>query len=346
MSEPTGSAAQPGQEPGLVSVVMPVRNESGAIEGALRAALAQTYADLEVLVVDGASTDDTREKVRAIAQRDPRVRLLGNPARAISPALNVGLAAARGAYLARMDGHATVNAEYVARGVAHLDADPRIAAVGGIRLGEARSATGRAIALALSSPFGVGDSINHYAQEVTRTDHASFGVYRTEVARAVGGWDEALIANEDVDIDFRILAAGHEILFDPAMEITWHVRESLRDLARQYRRYGRGKGAMVAKNGPSAVRVRHLAAPGLVAGLAVAGGLVVARRPLAAAALTAPYGAAVLAASAWEAARAGQDSEANLGVLPAAFVAMHVPWGVGFYEGLVLRRRPAAASQR
>lgn len=330
----------------LVSIVMPVRNESAAITTAVQSALAQTYQPVEVLVVDGQSTDDTRDQVRGMAEHDDRIRLLDNPDRAISPALNVGLAAARGTYLARMDGHATVNPEYVANGVAHLAADQRLAAVGGIRVGQATTATGRTIALALSSPFGVGDSINHYATEVMRTDHASFGVYRVDVARAVGGWDSGLIANEDVDFDLRILQAGHEILFDPSMLINWHVRETVPDLARQYRRYGRGKGAMVRKNGRSAVRVRHLAAPALVAAAGVAAGLLGTGHPRLAAATLAPYAAGVLGASAWELRSADRRAGTNPAVLPAAFMAMHLSWGVGFYEGLVLRRRPAASSLR
>lgn len=332
--------------PELVSIVMPVRNESAAIRAALGSALAQTYDPIEVLVVDGESQDDTREQVAAMSAQDPRIRLLHNPERAISPALNVALAAARGTYLARMDGHATVNPEYVANGVAHLLADAQLAAVGGIRAGQATTPTGRAIALALSSPFGVGDSINHYATEVMPTDHASFGVYRTDVARAVGGWDTALIANEDVDFDLRILQTGRTILFDPSMIISWHVRETIPDLARQYRRYGRGKGAMVGKNGPRAVRARHLAAPALTGALALSAALLATGRPRAAAVLAVPYAAGLLGASAWELRSAARRAGVNLLALPAAFAAMHLPWGVGFFEGLVLRRRPAASSLR
>lgn len=330
----------------LVSILMPVRNEEAAIAGALASALAQTYEPIEVLVVDGRSTDRTREVVSQIAARDPRVRLLDNPKQAISPALNVGLAAARGAFIARMDGHATVNPEYVEIGVGHLQADPSVAAVGGQKVGVAESATGKAISLALSSPFGVGDSINHYATQVQETDHSSFGVYRTDVARSVNGWDEELVANEDVDFDFRILAQGHRILYDPDMIINWHVRETVRDLGRQYRRYGRGKGAMVAKNGMGAIRARHLAAPALVAALAVAGGLAVAGHPKLALGLVAPYATAVTAAgAATYLAGRKEQSEAAPWAVPAAFVAMHSSWGLGFFEGLA-GRRPSAASRR
>jgi succinoglycan biosynthesis protein ExoA len=261
-----------------VSVVMPVRNEERSVAGAITSVLRQSETDLELLVVDGGSTDATLREVEQIAAVEPRVRVLHNPQRTIPHALNVGLASARGRYLARVDAHAAVNDTYLERGVAALDADPAVAAVGGRRIGVAATPSGVAAATALSSRFGVGDSINHYSLVAQDTDHASFGVFRVDVLRSVGGWDVNLPVNEDVDIDHRILAAGHRIRFDPQMCIYWHVRESLPALGRQYRRYGRGKAAMVHKNGRGAIRIRHLAPPTLVLGLtgaalATAGGL-------------------------------------------------------------------------
>jgi succinoglycan biosynthesis protein ExoA len=310
------------QIPGLVSVLMPVRNEADSVEGAVASVLGQAYPSLELLVVDGRSDDATAAIVERLAAADPRIRLLDNPARGIATGLNVGLDAARGEFVARVDAHASVNDEYLALGVAHLLSAPDLAAVGGRRTGVAGTTTGRAIALALSSPFGVGNSINHYGTEVQPTDHASFGVYRASVARQVGGWDPALAVNEDVDFDFRILAAGYGIRY--------------------------GKGAMVRKNGPSAVRPRHLAAPALVGTLALSGVAVLVRRPAVAVLLTAPYVVAVGAASivTWRrAVAAGQSAGVDPGTLPGAFVAMHTGWGLGFLEGLA-GRAPHATSKR
>ncbi|MBK6761938.1 MAG: glycosyltransferase [Micrococcales bacterium] len=321
---------------------MPVRDEAGSVAGAVASVLQQTHQDLEVLVMDGRSSDDTRAIVEAIA--DPRVRLLDNPGISIPCGLNVGLQAARGEYVARVDAHARVNPEYIALALGHLVADADLAAVGGRRLTEASTPVGRTIGLALSSPFGVGDSINHYAMQAQRTDHASFGVYRTDVARAVGGWDENLPANEDVDFDFRILDQGFEILYEPAMEIHWQVRETLPDLAHQYRRYGRGKGAMVRKNGPSAVRLRHLAPPALVADLGLAGVAALIGRPRVALSLTAPY-AAVLAYATVRTRATAHRADASVAAFPAALATMHLSWGLGFLEGLA-GREAALGSQR
>jgi hypothetical protein len=201
---------------------------------------------------------------------------------------------------------------------------------------------GRAIAAATSSRFGVGNSINHYATAFQLTDHASFGVYRTAAARQVDGWDESLAVNEDVDFDHRLREAGYRIAYDPAMIISWHVRETIGSLFRQYRRYGRGKAAMVRKNGRRAVRTRHLAAPALVAGLTAA----MITSLWLPASLTLPglylVGVTAVAGATWW--RAPDRSEVSLLAMPAAFVATHVGWGLGFLEGLLLKSAPAVAT--
>lgn len=329
----------------LVSVVMPVRNEEKYVAAAIDSVLTQSCQDTEVIVADGRSGDATREVVTRLAGRDSRVRLMDNPAGTIPSGLNAGLHAARGRYVARVDAHARISHDYLARGVAELEADPHVAAVGGRRVGVAETATGRAVAAALSSPFGVGNSINHYGTERQDTDHASFGIYRSDVLQAVSGWDEQLRVNEDVDIDHRILAGGHRIRYDPDMLILWQVRETVRQLGRQYRRYGRGKAAMVRKNGPDAVRARHLAAPALVLGLGTSAALALTGHPRAAAALAVPYGVGVGAATAHTLrGRTQTGKELNPLALPGAFAAMHVGWGLGFLEGLVLRLEPAQSS--
>lgn len=325
----------------LVSVLMPVLNEESSVEAAVNSVLEQVDVDVEVLVVDGHSVDRTRELVAPLVGSDDRVRLLSNEKVSIPSGLNVGLAQSRGQYVARVDGHSTITPDYLARAVSALRQNPQMAGIGGKRLGVSSSSVGRAIALALSSRFGVGNSIYHYADTAQLTDHASFGVYRRDVAEAVGGWDEALPVNEDVDFDHRICRLGHVIGFDPEMQVSWQVRDSVPALFSQYRRYGRGKAAMVRKNGRGALRARHAAPPAAVVGGAALLLLGLHRPRLLA--LFSPYLLAVAVASveAWRRRSAQPTAPA---ALPAAFVAMHVGWGLGFLEGFVIGRTPALAS--
>lgn len=329
-----------------VSVLMPVRNEERSVAGAIRSVLEQTLQDVEVLVIDGQSDDATVTIVSELASTDPRVRLLHNPDRTIPHALNIGLRAARAPYVARVDAHASVSVDYLERGVTELDANPDVASVGGRRIGVGEGPTGHAVAAALSSPFGVGNSVNHYGGEAQDTDHASFAVSRADVLRSIDGWDESLLVNEDVDLDHRIGLAGFRIRYDPQMEIHWHVRRTVRDLGRQYRRYGRGKAAMVRKNGRSAVRLRHLAAPGLVAWMGGAALVAVTGHPRLAAAMAAPYAAGLVGATTVTQRKGYGQQQLRPLPLAGAFTAMHFGWGLGFLEGYLLRLTPAAASGR
>ena len=101
---------------------------------------------------------------------------LSNPAVTIPAGLNIGLKASRGEFVARVDGHARLSPDYFRHALEWLSADSRLAGVGGHRIGVARTRTGRSIGLALSSPYGIGNSINHYGKEHQLTDHATSGV--------------------------------------------------------------------------------------------------------------------------------------------------------------------------
>ena len=106
-----------------VSVLVPVFNEAAHIETVLTMMCDQQVpGGLEILVIDGGSTDGSREMVEKVSARDRRIRVLDNPARQIPMALNIGLRAARGSYIARMDAHTHYPAGYLATGLTRLEA--------------------------------------------------------------------------------------------------------------------------------------------------------------------------------------------------------------------------------
>jgi succinoglycan biosynthesis protein ExoA len=323
-----GGAHEPTTSPGLVSVVIPARDEEAAIDLAIRSVQRQSYQNLQIVVVDGGSQDRTVDLAKAIAAEDPRVEILHNPAGIIPRSLNVALAAARGQWLVRVDAHATVPVDYVERIVEHFTGGSW-GGVGGRKDGMGNGPVGEAIAAAMASPFGVGNSVYHYATEPQQVEHIPFGAYPVELARALGGWDERLRVNQDFEFDFRVRQAGHKLLLDPDLVIEWESRQSLRALYSQYFRYGRGK-AKVAGLHPSSVRARHLAAPALMVSLASAL-LAARRRPLLALILAGPYAIGVGVAALHTASKVPPGSRA---ALPGAFVAMHVGWGLGFWRGL------------
>jgi hypothetical protein len=321
----------PGAAPGaLVTVVVPARNEEAFIGACLDSILAQDERDLDVIVVDGGSADRTVQIVHEYMGRDARVRLLHNPEGIVPTALNVALMSARGRWLVRVDAHATIPPGYVRRAV-HLLETGRWGGVGGRKDGVGRTPAGRAVAEAMKSRFGVGNSTYHHGTRPQVVEHVPFGAYPTALARAMGGWDPRCAVNQDFEFDHRLTSQGYRILFDPTLVIQWHCRQSVLGLFRQYRRYGRGK-TLVVRLHPQSVKARHALPPALVAMLAGATA-VATRRPRLAAIAVLPYAAAVLAASV-VAGRGLADWPARLR-LPGAFLAMHVGWGLGFWEGAV-----------
>ena len=314
----------------LATVIIPARNEERSIGRCLESLLSQDHDALQIVVVDSSSQDRTRDVVRSYAGVDPRVELVSSPGSTIPAALNAGLRAARGRWLIRIDAHSVVPTNYVGICVHRLSTG-HWAAVGGRKHGVGHSPAGRAIAAALGSRFGVGNSFYHYGVEERTVDHVPFGAYPTALLRSVGGWNESVLANEDFELDYRLRQGGHELLFDPALTIEWQSRQTIRELFDQYRRYGRGKASVVRLH-PRSIGVRHVAAPALVAAL---GGSAIALpfRSSVALVSVAPYSAAIVAATAAVVARE-RDPEAAPWV-PAAFVAMHIGWGVGFWEGMV-----------
>lgn len=314
----------------LVSVVIPILNEVRTIDETMDSVLSQSYRNIEVLAIDGESDDGTLAKLNGWVQRDSRVQVLSNRRKAIPAALNLGLRNATGTFLVRVDAHSTIPKDYIERLVAHLESGT-LAGVGAKKTAVGSPPSGNAIAATLGSPFGVGGSAYHYATEPMETDHIPFGVYRIDLARELGGWDERLVANEDFEFDIRVRAAGGKLFLDPTVEVLWKCRSRIRDLAGQYRRYGRGK-ADVAFLHPAEVRIRHMAPPLAVAGL-VGSTALLPVWPLMLPVAAGGYLVLVLGMSIPIALTL--DSAADRGRVPGALAAMQLAWGWGMWEGLM-----------
>jgi succinoglycan biosynthesis protein ExoA len=311
-----------------VTVLIPARNEQGTISECLESVLAQSHVKLHVVVVDGVSDDGTREIIERFCERDPRVQLVVNTEQTIPRALDLGLEAARGRWLVRVDAHSTIPKDYVERALHHLHSG-RWGGVGGRKDAVGTTSAGKAIATVLGSPLGVGGSVYHHGTTPQVVDHIPFGAYPTDLVRELDGWDETVLANEDFEFDHRLRERGYELLFDPDLKISWRCRESINGLFRQYFRYGRGK-ARVTMLHPESLSARHIVPPAFTAAVGTAA-LIRSRRAFAM--LLVPYLASVGVASAVLAPRL--DQRRSKAWLPLVFPAMHLSWGLGFWVGLV-----------
>lgn len=313
----------------LVTVVIPARNEEHFISACLDSVLAQTYRNLDVVVVDGDSDDATPKIVDDYSARDSRVRRVQNPARITPVSLNVGLAAAQGPLLVRIDAHSTVPADYVTRAIGHL-VTGKWGGVGGRKDAIGITPQGRAIAAAMASKFGVGNSTYHHGASVQKVDHIPFGAYPVDLARELGGWDERFTSHQDFEFDFRVRDHGNELLFDPELRIDWICRQSVKELWKQYSRYGRGKAKFVILH-PKGATLRQVVPPAMVGWLTVAV-VLLPFQPIIGAVMIAPY-VAVVAAGTASTARSLEPNERKY--LPAVFAGIHLGQGFGFYRGIV-----------
>jgi succinoglycan biosynthesis protein ExoA len=315
-----------------VSVVMPVRDEQDSIEGCLRALQSQTYPSdlIEILVVDGRSSDQTRALVEDAAIHDPRIRLLDNPDRITPVALNTGIAAARHDVIVRMDGHSIPAQDFIQNCVAAL---MRVDAwaVGGImdRVGHTR--TERAIAAATSMPVGIGDAAHNYATTSRYVETVFLGAWHRWVFERVGLFDPELVRDQDDELSYRIRKAGGRIWFDTHIVVRYRPRSSLSSLFGQYRQYSMFKVRVFQKH-PGAARWRHLVPPIWIAGLAV-GGMLAVVSPLALIPLAA-CGPVYLGVVAAGAARRKEVDVSRVSVF-AALITLHAAYGIGFWQGLV-----------
>lgn len=309
---------------------MPCRNERDHIGRCLHSLLKARYPRkrLEVLVVDGRSSDGTRQIVETLRRRYPILRLLDNPRRIVPAALNIGIRAAAGEIILRMDAHAFCAPDYIRRCVNLLETSGADS-VGGLQRAVGNDYISHAIAIAMTTPFGAGDAHYRYAKKEMWVDTVYLGAWRKETWKRLGGFREDLPVNQDYEFNYRLRRSGGRILLSPRLRVWYRVRPSMRTLALQYFRYGFWRARTVLLH-PGSLRWRHLAAPFLLIGTIGSLSLWPQAGPRA---LLLPclYAAADLAASLGAALSRGLR---YLPILPWIYGVIHFSWGIGFLAGL------------
>lgn len=316
----------------LVSVVVPMLNEARFIDACLDSFAAQTYPLelLDVVVVDGGSTDGSRERVETRAQDCGWLHLVDNPKRKASAAFNEGVLASQGDVVCLFSAHGVADTEYVARSVAVL-AETRADGVGGRYIHRGVDPASNAIGAAMVSPFGMA-SPHRFAKVRQEVDTISHPAYRRTALAGVVPFDEALERNSDYELNWRLRQAGGHLVFDPTVVSVYRPRGSLFALARQFWWYGRWKARVIRRH-PDSLRLRHVAAPVAVS-LAALGAVLAWSRPVRRIGLVlgAMYGALTISAVVRaHPRRLGADPF----ILTAAFPVMHGAWGSGFVFSLI-----------
>jgi glycosyltransferase involved in cell wall biosynthesis len=322
--------------PPYVSIIVPCRNEVNFIAKFLDSLLANDYSkiNMEVLVVDGMSDDGTRDIIKSYMPQHNIISLIDNEQKTTPAALNLGIKNAKGEVIMRMDVHAEYPTNYISGLLAVLN-ETGADNVGGLcdTIPANNSVIGKAIAMAMAHPFGVGNSYFRIGVVEPRwVDTVPFGCYRRKVFDRIGLFDEELIRNQDDELNLRLIKQGGKILLVPQIISNYYARDSLRNLGRMYFQYGYFKPLVVRKIG-GVLTIRQIV-PGafvlslvLLSLLAPWSGMALLYDKI----LLSAYTAANLSAS-WI--TAFRTKAPSAFALPLVFPVVHFAYGFGYLKGV------------
>jgi glycosyltransferase involved in cell wall biosynthesis len=219
-----------------ISVIIPCRNEEKYIGLCLDSVLHSDYPKdlLEILVVDGESSDNTWKIVEEYAKKHAIIQLLNNPYKTTPYALNIGIQNASGDYIIRLDAHSKFPENYFSRLIfwfQKLEADN----VGGICITEVLNKNPKSLSIkkVLGSKVGVGNAYFRIGiDEVKEVDTVPFGCYKKETLLNLGLYNEKLTRNQDIELNKRLKAKGGKIYLVPEVSSTYFARDSFKGIAR------------------------------------------------------------------------------------------------------------------
>lgn len=237
----------------LISIIIPCRNEEGFIGKCLESIISQFYPkdNLEVLVVDGMSTDKTREVVREYGEKHSFISLLENPRKVTPFGMNIGIRNSRGEVIILVNAHSILDKNFLKNNIEYLN-KTHADAVGGMlnTINEGASIISNAIPLATDSIFGAGGRrYRSRIQEGFVKDTLPYCAYRRELFDKIGLIDEDLIRDQDEEFNYRILKNGGKIFFTPKIKSYLYVRPTLEKLWKQHFQYGYFKPLVLSKVG-------------------------------------------------------------------------------------------------
>jgi len=233
----------------FVTVIVPCRNESKYIRSFISDALTQSSESIEIelIISDGMSVDGTRDVLHEFSLADKRVRWIDNPRHIVSSGLNLAIMAASGDIIVRMDVHTRYAKDYVLQCVKALEKTNAMC-VGGPWVAEGHTPAQRAIAAAFQSPIGSGGASSRHVDFSGWVDTVYLGAWRRSDLTRLGGFDEALVRNQDDELCLRIHRQGGQIWQSSGIRSAYVPRASLAAVYRQFSQYGYWKIPVIQKH--------------------------------------------------------------------------------------------------
>lgn len=318
-----------------VSVVMPSYNEEKYIKKSVESLLDDYFLKYcELIIIDGMSSDGTREVIQSFIKQGLRVSLLENKKRIQAYGLNLGISEAKGEIIIRADAHCLYPPRYIKKCVELLETTGALN-VGGVMLPQEASKDHMAISLALKHPLGVGDAKWHLGNFSGYVDAVYLGTFWKKLFDKIGLYDTNCRTNEDAELNLRILKAGEKIYLDSSIKVIYFPRESLKKLAVQYFKYGRGRCYTTLKH-RKITSLRQLAPVGLVAGLFVSIILSFFWPLFLLFPLSYILSLLTIASFSWSKKKIPLEQRLLMGL---AWAIMHTCWGAGFLSYLIFHKK-------
>nr|WP_321268041.1 glycosyltransferase family 2 protein [uncultured Sulfurimonas sp.] len=246
-----------------VSIIIPIRNEEKYIEECLESIINFDYSKefLEVIFIDGVSEDKTVEIIKSYTKKYSYIKILENKKKIVPISMNIGIKAAKGDYVCRLDAHAKYPNNYLSKLLnwsQKLDADN----VGAVCITSVKNDTNtaKAIQFVMSDKFGVGNSLFRVGiKEPTIVDTVPFGFYKKEVFDNIGLYDERLVRAQDLELNKRLERNNGKIYLIPDVECTYYPREDYKSFFRN--RFETGRWVMLSSyftNNIKSISIRHM----------------------------------------------------------------------------------------
>ena len=242
------------------TIIIPVLNEEKHIESCLESLTKQSilFQEMEIMIVDGGSIDNTPKIIEKISQKYPNVKVLNNPKKIQSIAFNIGIENSSAPIVIRLDAHAKYHKDYIRYIVEGLE-DKKYGNVGGRweMASQNNTLIGETNAIINQMRFAIGGADFRVSNEKKEVETVPFGGFRREVINEIGGMNPNLPRGEDNEYNTRIRQAGYKILFDPRIVATYYARPDLKSMLKQMYANGFSIGVLMHCYS-SAVGVRHL----------------------------------------------------------------------------------------
>jgi len=219
--------------------LIPTLNEENFIEDCIYSLINGNYPNklIELIVIDGGSTDQTLDRIAKLDKGQCSIKCIHNDKKIVPSAINMGGASASNDVILLAGAHAIYHEDYILYSVETLISE-QCASVGGVITPIAKTPKGKAIALATSSKFGIGNAKYRYAKDKQSVDTVFAGCFLKSSIDEIGGFNEKWVRNQDYEFNFRLRAQVGKIILDPRIKCQYYCRETITSLSNQYRDYG------------------------------------------------------------------------------------------------------------